>query len=92
MPDQGLRRELSRFQRKLLTHKAPDRKPDPCDGGELQHEIDVHQHGKGRHKGETGSHIGQLLGVLWLLQDHKHQDADQQHHENDQKDGPPALL
>lgn len=33
--DKALIRDLPRLQRKLLTHKAPDRKPDPGDGGEL---------------------------------------------------------
>lgn len=53
----------------LLTHKTPDGKPNPGDGRQFQHEVDVDQHGRRRYKGHTGCHVGQAFGVLRLLQD-----------------------
>jgi len=75
-----------------LTHKTPDGESDPCDRGELQHEIDIHQHSKSRDEGQTRCHVGQLLGVFWLLQDDKHQHDNEQDHQHDEEDSPPALL
>ncbi len=75
-----------------LTHKAPYTKTDPCDGGELEHEVNIYQHGGGRDKGNAGSHVGQALGVLRLLNDDEDQERDDQQQQHQQQHGPPLAI
>lgn len=65
-----------------LTYEAPDGEADPGDGRQLEHEVDVDQHGRGGHEGHAGRHVGQPLGVLGLLQD----DDDEEGDEDDEED------
>ena len=57
----------------ILTYRAPDSEPGPGEGGQLEHEVRVHQDGRHGDKRHARRHVGKDLPTLRLSQDHHQQ-------------------